>query len=315
MDLELLADNGVFSATDARKVGIDTHALDRLIREGRCIRLTRGWYAPVGAPPDAEQLHRLRALALGRHFRERAGLSHYSRLLTARVATFGVDLATVHLTLPSKPRADGHGSVTKPRRPTGVASRRPGLAIHRPVAGLTAAPGGGRKPWGVPLAWAIVQAGLEAGPESALVSADSALRANLVTLTQVSEAVARFAGHPGIVRTRPALAHADGRHESPGETRAAYLLRGLGYCLEPQAVVIAEGRRYRADFRITGTRVLVEFDGAVKYDSGETLFAEKQREDALRRAGWIVVRVVWRDLSSPAVVRQRVEAALAASAA
>ena len=166
------------------------------------------------------------------------------------------------------------------------------------------------------MGWAIVQTGLEAGPESALVSADSALHQSLVTRDGLEEAVRRFAGHPGMATLRPALAFADGRHESPGETRTAQLLRRLGFDLEPQVEIVAEGRTYRADFRVKGTRVVVEFDGAIKYrDRTDALFAEKQREDALRRAGWVVVRLVWRDLSSPTLVRQRVDAALAAAAA
>jgi hypothetical protein len=52
---------------------------------------------------------------------------------------------------------------------------------------------------------------------------------------------------------------------------------------------LAGGRLFRADFRVVGTRVLVEFDGAVKYADGRraTLFEEKRREDALRREGWV----------------------------
>ncbi|NUS01547.1 MAG: hypothetical protein HOV97_03175 [Nonomuraea sp.] len=113
---------------------------------------------------------------------------------------------------------------------------------------------------------------------------------------------------------RAALRHADGRHESPGETRTAYVLRCLGLDLDPQVEVVAEGRRYRADFRVRGTRVLVEFDGAVKYVDRAALFEEKQREDALRRAGWIIVRVVWSDLSDPARLRRRLANALAQAA-
>jgi very-short-patch-repair endonuclease len=62
--------------------------------------------------------------------------------------------------------------------------------------------------------------------------------------------------------------------------------------------------------------VLVEFDGATKYAAGDrrALFAEKQREDALRRAGWVVVRLVWADLDHPERVRNRVLQALALAA-
>jgi very-short-patch-repair endonuclease len=114
---------------------------------------------------------------------------------------------------------------------------------------------------------------------------------------------------------RAALSLTDARHESPGETRTAHLLRRLGYDLEPQIEVVAGGRRYRPDFRIRETRVLIEFDGAVKYpDRSTTLFEEKQREDALRREGWIVVRLVWADLAQPQLVRSRIDAALAMAA-
>ena len=96
------------------------------------------------------------------------------------------------------------------------------------------------------------------------------------------------AGRRGIGPVRAALGHADGRHGSPGESRTAYVLRALGHDVEPQVEVSAEGRRYRADFRVRGTRVLVEFDGQVKYADPTALFEEKRREDALRRTscGW-----------------------------
>ena len=50
------------------------------------------------------------------------------------------------------------------------------------------------------------------------------------------------------------------------------------------------------------TEVVVEFDGAVKYsgpEGREHLIAEKRREDALRRLGYRVVRLLWSDLSNP----------------
>ncbi len=80
----------------------------------------------------------------------------------------------------------------------------------------------------------------------------------------------------------------------------------------------AEGRRYPpipADSRVRGTRVLVEFDGAVKYADARALFQEKQREDALRRAGWVLVRVVWSDLEDAVRLRRRLHRAILQSAA
>ena len=46
----------------------------------------------------------------------------------------------------------------------------------------------------------------------------------------------------------------------------------------------------------------VEFDGAVKYsgaDGRQALVDEKHREDELRRLGYRVVRLTWRDLADP----------------
>ncbi len=138
-----------------------------------------------------------------------------------------------------------------------------------------------------------------------------------MTRSDLARALAEFEGHRGVGPVRAALVHADGRHESPGESLTAHVLRGLGHELEPQFEIVADGRTYRADFRIAGTRVLVEFDGRVKYASGDgsMLFEEKRREDALRRDGWVVVRLVWSDLASPDLVRMRIEQAMAIAVA
>jgi predicted transcriptional regulator of viral defense system len=99
MDLHLIARDGVFSTSDAARLGLDRNALARLVRQGRCLRLTTGWYAVVdGDPPAREALHRLTAVAVGRALRGRAALSHHSCLVVAGLPTFAADLTTVHLT-------------------------------------------------------------------------------------------------------------------------------------------------------------------------------------------------------------------------
>jgi very-short-patch-repair endonuclease len=318
MDLHLIARDGIFSTSDAERHGLDRHALTRLCRGGEIVRLTRGWYAVVTADaPDRTELHRLKAVALGRQFRARAAISHHSLLLVRRLPTFRPDLEVVHLTSAvDDRRAPGADGATGARR--SVTVRRPGLVIHRPVGELrlSSPRPGGDGPATVPLAHAVVQAGLLGGPVSALVPADAALRAGSVTSAALAGAVADLRNHTGIGPVRVALARADGRHESPGETRTAYLLRCLGFAVQPQLEVVADGRLFRVDFRVAGTRVLVEFDGAIKYADGrrETLFEEKRREDALRRDGWVVVRLVWADLEEPERVRRLVLAAIARAA-
>ena len=318
MDLRQIAPGGVFSTADAARLGLDSNALRRLVREGRCLRLTRGWFAVHdGLAISAERLHVLRARALGRQYAARAAVSHHSLLLLTALPTYAADLANVHLTSVVDPfRADVETGAVSRRNAT---VRRPGVVVHEPLAGLRLGPSSDGPASGrmrvVPVAVALVQGGLLGGAEAFLVPADAAVRSGATTREELAEVSTLFCGHTGIGPVRAALSWVDGRHESPGETRTAHLLRSLGFELEPQVELVVEGRLYRPDFRVRGTRVLVEFDGAVKYaGGGDALFAEKQREDALRRAGWVVVRIIWADLSRPQVVLARVHAALATAA-
>lgn len=300
--LDHLADGDVISAADARRAGLDAEAIARHHRSGRLVRLTRGWYA-VRPPRDARDRHSLIATALGRAYAGRAFVSHHSALVLLDLPTYDVDLGTVHLT-----RRCADSGAPPPR----VAARRAGLVLHQPVAGVvpplaTTIRGAGRPAY-VPTELAVVQAGLTGSPLSALVAADAALHRDLVSDPALAAAARALQGHAGIGPVRAILAQADGRIESPGESVAGFIVRGMGLQLEPQFELEMGGRRLRADFRVLGTRVLLEFDGAVKYASGDgrVLFEEKRREDALRRAGWVVVRIVWADLGDHAALRQRV---------
>lgn len=109
---------------------------------------------------------------------------------------------------------------------------------------------------------------------------------------------------------------ADGRTESPGETRSRLLLLGLGFTPIPQVEIRDVDGDFigRVDFLLEGTRVIVEFDGMTKYGSHEDLVAEKRRELRLQRAGYVVVRLVWADLAHPDRVRHLLNGALAAAA-
>jgi very-short-patch-repair endonuclease len=157
------------------------------------------------------------------------------------------------------------------------------------------------------------EAGLVGSPLTALVAADAALHRTVITPLGLSTAVASFAGHAGIGEVRAVLTHADGRIESVGESLLAHTLRLLGIAFTPQVRVATDSGLFRADFAVDGTRVLVEFDGKVKYDRPRALFDEKQREDALRREGWVVVRFVWADLRHPARLARRIDEAVALS--
>lgn len=85
----------------------------------------------------------------------------------------------------------------------------------------------------------------------------------------------------------------------------------------PQAVIRNAAGEFvaRGDLLVRGSRVLIEFDGKVKYllngDVEQAHWKEKLRHDAINDAGFIVVRLTWRELERPAAVVAKVRAAMA----
>jgi len=113
---------------------------------------------------------------------------------------------------------------------------------------------------------------------------DGALRAEGLPAARVLEALPP--GAHGAPRLRTALAFSDARAESPRETVLRLLHRVAGILVEVQVPVgEGDGPVARADLLLTGTRRLVEYDGA------EHRRKERQRHDlardrAIQRAGW-----------------------------
>ena len=183
----------------------------------------------------------------------------------------------------------------------------------------------------VPVAQAVIQVGLypaedaqRRAPMDSLIAADHALHHGLVTADALAAAVKQHAHHPGIPAVRALLQHSDGRHESPGESRLAHAMRVLGYQFTPQAP-LPGGRGYRGDFLLDDDPVVVEFDGLGKYSLAtstaavgsvdahrQNLAAEKRREeDVLRRSAHEFVRFTWHEVGNLALVRDRIDAAVA----
>ena len=295
MDVEQLARGDVVSAARLSAAGHSDPAIASAVRAGRLVPLLRGWYS-VRPARDARDLHWLRATAGWHRFGGRALFSHQSLLVARNLPDYALDLAVVHLT------RTGPGATRNGR----------GLKIHRPLPDLPPALSMGL-PDRVPTAVGIVQAGLEGLPLSALVAADAALHRRLVTPEQLEAACGLMANCRGIGPVRAILREADERIESPGESIIGHRLRGLGYVLDPQFAVKTDlGTRY-ADFRIRGTRVLVEFDGAQKYGGMEAAFEEKRREDAMRREGFFFARYVWGERDDVRLIGARATQAIADS--
>lgn len=84
---------------------------------------------------------------------------------------------------------------------------------------------------------------------------------------------------------------------------------------------VADGTVYYADLAWPEWRIVVEFDGYTKYrehhgvDDAAVLLAEKEREDAIRAAGWVVVRVTAKVLRQAGLFEARLRRVLPPQAA
>lgn len=156
--------------------------------------------------------------------------------------------------------------------------------------------------------------------EQGVIVADAALRLGLTTPEKLAEQLKRSRRLPGARAAGRVIAFADGRSESVGESRSRVMLHREGLPPPELQMTVCDGDEIslgRADFGYRRRKVLGEFDGKVKYQGGshaenpgDVVFREKLRQDALRAAGWTVVRWVWADLDEPAAVLHRLRRAL-----
>lgn len=291
--------HGILNLTDLREAGVEHRDVVRLARHGELTRLARGWYA-VGPIHEERERHVLATRAALRSHGGRAVAGHHSALLLMGLPTYQADLTAVRLS----------------RRTPGPTSTTPTLRLGRCV------PVGMQLADTVTAALAAVQHGLSAGPLSSLVAADGALHHGLATRADLRSAVSLVTGHPHSAGIADLLRNADGRHESPGETRLAHALRLMGLRATPQVAV--PGSTAVVDFLLDEAPVIIEFDGRVKYGRDadepdpfgrrrsreEVVWEEKRREDRLRELGYEVVRITWSDLDSPRELATRIRRAI-----
>lgn len=193
---------------------------------------------------------------------------------------------------------------------------RPGLRAHLATAEqLTHA--AEQDPRCVSVADACVLTAAASGFAAGLVAMDAALHRNLVTVEQLRAALTLPGARYGIGAARAAIEATDRACESPGESLTRALLVQAGFDVRSQVwLADTDGNIGRVDF-LVGDRVVVEFDGAVKYDGIDgkrELVKEKRREDRLRAAGFRVVRVMWEDLQHPERLTRRIRRELDAAA-
>lgn len=283
--------HGIFTRAEALDGGESDRTLLRAMQRGVLVRLRRGMYVSAEryAACDDSGKHLLHAYAALAAQGGDVALTGASAAALHGFTIYQQDLLVVHLL-----RLDGGSG----RRAASASHHhyRPEvdeaeLVEHCGVRTVSPA----RAVWEV-----ASRSTLEAG----VVTADSALRADAGLRDQLEELQARFARVPGSRTARAAIALADPRSESAGEsvTRVQLHRHQVPMPDLQHEVRAPDGRLIgRSDFSWPEFRHLGEFDGKVKYErflrKGESasdhVVREKTREDEMRNEGYGMTRFVW----------------------
>jgi hypothetical protein len=291
--------------SDALAEGRTDDEIARLLRAGTWARLRRGAYLPAPVPAeDRVTRHRLLVRATLAAMRRPAVVSHQSAAVLLGLSLWNVRLDKVHVTRrpPASSGVTGLVRCHVARLRDDEVVRVDGVQVTDPVR--TALDLARSLPF-----------------ETAVAVLDTALHTDRLTRERLQERLFDIAGTRGSRAAARAVAFADGRSESVGESRSRVLLHDLG--LAPTTLQLeirsATGSLLgRADFGWEQHRVVGEFDGRVKYgrllrpgqEPGDVVFAEKRREDAIRDQDWGVVRWTWPELAAPRRLGTRVHEAL-----
>jgi very-short-patch-repair endonuclease len=290
--------HGVFSARQARAAGVAEASLRRLVRRGVVVKVCRGVFAVAGSPRTHRQMAMAAVLAAGP-----------GAVACRRTAAWLLGLPGF-----------GPRGIEVCRR-FGKSERAPIGWVHRsrrlPDDHVTVIDG-------IPCTTAARTLFDLAGavrPGRCARAVDNALSRSLVSFRGLTDVFITLAsrGRRGTRAMRRILAERGPHYVAPAselEALAWDVFTGAGLRLDKQ-VDVGDTERWigRVDFRVRGTRVLIEADGRRYHSSLLDAEADRRRDEALRAAGWIVVRVTWDELTNrPADAVRRVVAALAAAA-
>lgn len=300
--------HGLLLRRTALALGYDDNWLRRMVKDQALVHIRHGAYADpaVWLPATAAGRHVILGHAVMQQYDDRVALSHASAHLRRGGPDWGLDLSTVNVTNLHGRGDRTQAGITHHRGRVGVVdvTRTDGHWITAP--GRTAA---------------------ETAAAASLVPAigvlDWTLHQGLTTPEELRQYAADYMREwPGTVGLDEAVARSDGRSESIGETRTRILLEDHGFRPEPQWEVFHPSGRLagRVDLLLREERLLVEFDGEIKYGRllkpGQTIKdvirAERAREVLLEElTGLRMFRVIWVDLDHATRTIDRVHRAAA----
>jgi very-short-patch-repair endonuclease len=269
-----------------------------MCRNGRWARLARGSYLVdsdvVGAPSRRAHI-RAAAASYGRH--AVVGLHTAAELHGIGGAP---PTQAVHLLLP--------GTEGRPRRVLDTSIRPHQMSLQpmetTTVDGIAVT---------TPLR-TMIDLVLALDRVTAVSVVDSCLNRGLVSDDEVTAAAAMLAHRRGAVAARKHLSEADGRAESPLETRVRLECVDGGVAPDELQYVVRDGHGRdlaRCDFAWTKHRLIGEADGAAVHSLPEALYRDRQRQNDLVNAGFTVLRFTDEDARKLGEIVRLVRAAQA----
>ncbi|WP_112465445.1 type IV toxin-antitoxin system AbiEi family antitoxin domain-containing protein [Streptomyces triticisoli] len=268
--------------------GADRNTVRRMVRSGRWVPLTRGsyWVGQDSQGPSLRSRVRGALLTCGPH-----------------VVAAGPTAARL-LGIQGLPRDDGTLHLAAP--PGHEIRSRPGIRVHR-----SALPPTSRTTLrGIPVTTPVRTCAdlLLHLPRTEAVSVlDSALHQGLLTEPDLRTIPPLLSGRPHARRAREWLRLADGRAESPLETRVRLICLDDGLpppLLQWRIVDPAQGCSYRIDLGWPTHLVGVEADGKAPHGTPQALYQDRHRQNRLTTLlpGLTLLRFTWSDTHHPPLV-------------
>jgi len=288
--------DAVWLTSEALDAGHTDKSIRTLVRSGEWRRLRHGTYTLGVTYRNADERQRHQLLVLGVLKRARSDLvvSHESAAVVAWGApTWGLDLRVVHGT----------------RRDARAGRIEAGVHQHQGLLGGDDVVLRDNVPFTSGTRTAI-DVTTRASVEVALGIVNHLLHTGATDRDGLFARYESMQFHPATRRTGLVLGLARPEIESLAETRTFYWChRGGLPCPQPQYEVFSDGVFIaRLDFAWPHLGKWIEVDGKAKYTKllrpgehpGDVVFAEKQREDLVRRVtGWRCLRITWADLQHP----------------
>jgi hypothetical protein len=289
--------DGVVTAGQALRLGFTRDQIRHLARSGRWTRVARGCFVPVPEPQ----------VAAPRRARIRAAVTSLGPGAVAVLDT----AAELHRISGLRATAAIHVSVPA-GRPTVQRRADPNLVVHQLTLGPTDVCAIGGVP-ATTVVRTVADVILRAARYPSVCVIDSALNRQLLTERDLSLVLALIAGRRGAVAARSHLAEADGRAQSPLETRTRLRCVDGGVAPDVLQLEVRDDDGYLlgiGDLGWRGAKVIAEADGRGVHRTPEAVYEDRLRQNRLVNAGWKILRFTWSDTLRPDYIPQTVRRAL-----